>query len=117
MQGTIGEEKLDSYNTPYYEPYLEDVRMEIEKEGSFVLHRLDIISIPWDGVNGGQKYDRAKTAERMGKAIRAVNESMLHSHFSSQVTDRLFQRFGEIVAADTKEVEHVSLVVSLIRKS
>ncbi|OWM66456.1 jasmonate O-methyltransferase-like [Punica granatum] len=116
-EGLIEEEKLDSYNAPYYEPYIEDVQAEIEKEGSFILHRLEIISIPWDGVNGGQKYDRAKTAEKMAKAIRAVNESMLQNHFGGQVMDRFFQRFSEIVAADTKEVEHVSLVVSLIRKS
>lgn len=95
VQGSI-EEKLDSYNMPYYEPYLEDVQMETEKEGSF-LHHLDIIAIPGDGVNRGQKYDRAKTAERLGKVIRAVDGSMLQSHFGSQVMVRLFQRFDVLI--------------------
>ncbi|KAI6671523.1 hypothetical protein NL676_006408 [Syzygium grande] len=116
-QGLIEEEKLDSYNTPYYEPYVEDVRAEIEREGSFTLHRLEIIAAPWDGVNGGHKYDRRKTAEMTAKAIRAVNESMITSHFGGQILDSLFERFIDIMARDTKEVEHPSLVVSLIRKS
>ncbi|KAF8011426.1 hypothetical protein BT93_J1901 [Corymbia citriodora subsp. variegata] len=116
-QGLIEEEKLDSYNTPYYEPYVEDVRAEIEREGSFTLDRLEIIVAPWDGVNGGHKYDRRKTAEMMAKAIRAVNESMIKSHFGSQILDSLFERFIDIMARDTKEVEHPSLVASFIRKS
>ncbi|KAL3720563.1 hypothetical protein ACJRO7_005387 [Eucalyptus globulus] len=116
-QGLIEEEKLDSYNTPYYEPYVEDVRAEIEREGSFTLDRLEIIVAPWDGMNGGQRYDRRKTAEMMAKAMRAVNESMITSHFGDQILDSLFERFIDIMARDTKEVEHPNLVVSLIRKS
>ncbi|KAJ0097228.1 hypothetical protein Patl1_29121 [Pistacia atlantica] len=115
--GLIEEKKFDTYNTPYYEPYTEDVKAEIKKEGSFILDHLKITAIPWDGANGGNEYDRTKTAEIMGKMIRAFNESVIHSHFGSEIMDRLFQRFTEIVAADTKEVEHIGAVFSLIRKS
>ncbi|KAJ0041281.1 hypothetical protein Pint_28524 [Pistacia integerrima] len=115
--GLIEEKKFDTYNTPYYEPYTEDVKAEIKKEGSFILDHLKITAIPWDGANGGNKYDRTKTAEIMGKMIRAFNESVIHSHFGSEIMDRLFQRFTEIVAADTKEVEHIGALFSLIRKS
>ncbi|KAJ0041116.1 hypothetical protein Pint_28484 [Pistacia integerrima] len=115
-QGLIEEEKLDTYNTPYHEPYTEDIKAEVEREGSFTLDRMEINVAPWDGVNGGNKYERATTAENMAKAIRAVNESMIESHFGPEIMDRLFQRFIEILAADTKEVEHVGVVVSLIRK-
>lgn len=117
FQGLIEEEKLDTYNTPYYEPYTEDIKAEVEKEGSFKVDSLVPIIIPWDGCNGGIKCDRAATARNMGKAIRAVNESIIRSHFGSEIMDRLFDKFTEIMATDTKEVDHVSLVVSLIRKA
>ena len=61
------------------------------------------------------RSDRAVTAKEMSKAMRAVNESMIRNHFGADIMDRLFHRFSEIMAADTKEVEHVSLVISLIR--
>ncbi|KAK6258184.1 SAM dependent carboxyl methyltransferase - like 5 [Theobroma cacao] len=116
-EGLVEEERLDTYNTPYYEPHPEEIQAEIEKEGSFTLDRLEVIALPWDSVNGGIKDDRATTAKRMAKAIRAVNESMFRSHFGEDILDPLFHRFIEIMAADTKEVEHVSLVISLIRKT
>lgn len=94
---------LDTYNTPYYKPYPEEIECEVEKEGSFTLDRLELVSSPWDCVTNWV-YDRA------------VNESMICSHFGEDIMDPLFNRFTEILAADTKEVEHVSLVVSLIRK-
>ncbi|XVE82459.1 hypothetical protein DITRI_Ditri16bG0006200 [Diplodiscus trichospermus] len=114
-EGLVEEEKLDTYDTPYYEPYREEIQAEVEKEGSFILDRLELVSLPWDCVNGGINHDRAVTAKAMAKAFRAVNEPMIRSHFGADIMDRLFHRFTEIMAADNKEVEHVSLVVSLIR--
>lgn len=108
---------MNTYNTPYYEPYTEDIKAEIEKEGSFALDRLATIVLPWDGCNGGVKCDRATTARNMGNAIRAVNESMIRNHFGDEIMDCLFQSFTEIMATDTREAEHVSLLVSVVRKA
>lgn len=112
----IEEKKLDTHNTSYYETYTEEIKAAVEKEGSFRLDRMEINAVPWDGVNGGNKNERAKTAEIMAKAVRADNESLIQRHFGPEIIDRLFQRFIEIIAADTREVEHVGVVVSLIRK-
>ncbi|KAK9285042.1 hypothetical protein L1049_024226 [Liquidambar formosana] len=117
LEGLVVEEKLDSYNTPYYEPYTEEIRAEIEKEGSFTLDRLVSTAMPWDGVNGGKKCDRVGTAQQMAKAMRAVQESMIQSHFGAEIMDPLFERFVNIMVANTKEVEHVSVVLSMVRKS
>ncbi|XVF18054.1 hypothetical protein REPUB_Repub10bG0178500 [Reevesia pubescens] len=116
-EGLIEEEKLDTYNTPYYEPSPDEIQAEVEKEGSFTLDRLEILALPWDCVNGGINYDRAMTAKEMAKALRAVNESMILSHFGADIIDPLFDRFTEIMASDGKEVQHVSLVISLIRNA
>ena len=116
-QGLIAEEKLDSDNVPYYEPYTEDIVTEIEKEGSFGIKGLEIMALPWDSLNGGQNYDRPTSAQKLAKAIRAVHEPMLASHFGAEVMNPLFKRPMEIIAADTREVEHVAVLVSTTRKT
>ncbi|KAB2057697.1 hypothetical protein ES319_A11G184800v1 [Gossypium barbadense] len=117
FQDLVAKEMLDGYYTPYYEPCPEEIQAEVEKEGSFAVDRLEVVALPWDYVNGGINYDRALTAKEMAKAMRAVNESMIGSHFGADIMDRLFHRFMEIMAANTMEVEHVRLVVSLIRNA
>lgn len=110
------EEKLDTYNAPYYEPYVEEIKTEIAKEGSFTLNCLEIIALPWDACNGGMKCDRATTAKNLVRILRAINESMVQSHFGAEVLDPLFQSLTDIIAADTKEVEHVTAVVYVTRE-
>ncbi|KAM7264396.1 hypothetical protein ACFE04_002079 [Oxalis oulophora] len=112
-EGLIEEEKLDTYNAPYFEAYVEDIRALIEEDGGFTVDRLEVKAMPWDGGSG---LDRAKLSIVMSKGIRAVQENMFERHFGHQVIDRLFQRFREIIATDTKEVDHCSVVLSLIRK-
>ena len=110
------EEKLDTYNVPYYELYVEEIKTEIAKEGSFTLNCLEIIALPWDACNGGMKCDRATTAKNWVRVLRAINESMVQSHFGAEVLDPLFQSLTDIIAADTKEVEHVTAVVYVTRE-
>jgi jasmonate O-methyltransferase len=115
-EGLIGEEKLDTYNTPFYEAYVEDIRALVEEDGCFIVDRLEIKQLPWGGGCGVSGIDRAKLSIVMTKGIRAVNENMFQRHFGQEIMDLLFQRFTEILANDTKEVDHCSVVLSLIRK-
>ncbi|KAJ6412122.1 hypothetical protein OIU84_005224 [Salix udensis] len=48
-EGLVEEEKVDSFNAPYYGPCVEEIKMEIEKEGSFIVSRLETFEIEWDG--------------------------------------------------------------------
>ncbi|KAL6345363.1 hypothetical protein AAG906_015846 [Vitis piasezkii] len=116
-EGLIAEEKLDSYNAPYYQPYTEDLETEIENDGSFSINGLEIMVLPWDSASGGQNYDRPTTAQKIAKSMKAVQEPMLASHFGAEIMDPLFKRLMEIIAADTREVEHVSVLVSMTRKA
>lgn len=92
---------------------------EIEKEGSFSINGLDIVVLPWDSsatAGVGEIYHRPTTARKLAKSIRAVQEPMLASHFGAEIMDHLFQRFMEIIADDTREVEHVAVLLSITRK-
>ncbi|KAL5752458.1 hypothetical protein ACOSQ2_022965 [Xanthoceras sorbifolium] len=117
QKGLIEEEKLDTYNIPYYEPYTEEIKAEIEKQGSFTLDHLVINSIPW--------CEKATTtAQMIGNAATSttVHEELEIGslHFGSEIVDSVFQRFSEVIALaadDTKqEQELVCFAVSVTRK-
>ena len=120
MQGLIEEEKVDSFNAPYYAPSPEEVKFGIYKGGSFMLDRLEMFEIDWDGGEGEGGYDATlSSGERVAKTIRAVVESMLQSHFGGDVMDHLFLRYGQLVGKHLAmaKPKYVNLVVSLVRKA
>ena len=79
---------------------------------------VEIMVLPWDSTSDGViNYDRTTIAHKLSKSIRAVQEPMLATHFGPDIMDPLFQRFMQIIAADSREVEHVALLVSLTRKA
>ncbi|KNA23979.1 hypothetical protein SOVF_020280 [Spinacia oleracea] len=48
-EGLIDEEKLDSFNVPYYAPCLEELKQLVEEESSFSGHRFEAVEVEWDG--------------------------------------------------------------------
>lgn len=127
MQGLVQEEKIDSFNAPYYAPSAEEVRNVIEEEGSFIVNHLEAFEIGWDGGftndNAFGKHDyeleeELSRGQQVAKTIRAVVESMLESHFGREIMDELFQRYGELVDDyfSKTRAKHINLVVSVTRK-
>lgn len=102
--------------------------MEIQKEGSFVIDRLEAFEIDWDGDGDGGAVTDIDTAQgkllnigqSVAKTVRAVVESMLESHFGigQDVMDYLFIRFAEIVGnhLSKSRTKYINLVMSLIKK-
>ena len=119
MQGLIDEEKVDSFNAPYYAPWCEELKMVVEKEGSFMVDRLEGFEIEWDSGCSGDVNNSFERGQRVAKTIRAVVESMLQSHFGSHIPmDDLFGRYGRLVGdyLATTKTKYLNLVVSLVRK-
>lgn len=127
-ESLIEEEKVDSFNAPYYAPCAEEIKVEIQKEGSFVIDRLEAFEIDWDGDGDGGAVTDIDTAQgkllnigqSVAKTVRAVVESMLESHFGigQDVMDYLFIRFAEIVGnhLSKSRTKYINLVMSLIKK-
>lgn len=121
MQGLIEEEKLDSFNAPYYAPCPEEVKIEIQKEGSFIIDRLDPFEIDWDG--GVEELTNTMSlplsrGQRVAKTIRAVVESMFELHFGKGIMDLLFTRYAEMVDdyLCKNRTKYINLVISIIKK-
>ncbi|OMO75217.1 SAM dependent carboxyl methyltransferase [Corchorus olitorius] len=122
-EGLIEEEKLDSFNAPYYAPSAEEIKVEIQKEGSFVIDRLEAFEIDWDGGAVSDVHTaqgKLMIGQRVAKTIRAVVESMLESHFAigPDLMDDLFCRYADIVGNHLSKTrtKYIDFVISLIKK-
>lgn len=117
LQGLIENEKIDSFNIPFYAPSPEEVRHEIEKEGSFVVDRIEAIEIERD--TGGPDNLKESRGNRMTKGIRAVTEPMLgnHFHFEPEMMNELFRRHAAIIDGGYFEsrCKYITLVISVMK--
>ncbi|XP_022941186.1 jasmonate O-methyltransferase-like [Cucurbita moschata] len=121
-QGLVDAEKIESFNAPFYAPCMEEVRMEIEKEGSFDIDQFEEFDVEWDGLaegaNSGLKS--LSRGQRVAKTIRAVVETMLESHFGfgGEIMDELFEGYEAIVEDYLLQntVTNTNLVISFVKK-
>ncbi|KAL6993533.1 S-adenosyl-L-methionine:benzoic acid/salicylic acid carboxyl methyltransferase 3 [Sarracenia purpurea var. burkii] len=99
-QGLIEEEKVNSFNIPQYTPSPAEVKLEVQKDGSFTIDRLEVSTVNWCVASGNELCNSDQVNDGgyyVAKCIRAVAESMLASHFGGAIIDELFQRFEKIV--------------------
>lgn len=84
--GLIGEEKLDSFDVPYYTASPEEVRNVVEREGSFLIEYLQPFAL--DSV--ADVIGDEMKGERLAKNIRSYTESMISHHFGEEIVDRIY---------------------------
>lgn len=114
---------MDSFDAPYYAPCLEEMKMEIQKEGSFIVNEHEAYEIDWDA--GMELQSDSPTTgtpltsgERVARTIRAVVESMLEPHFGCHIMDELFRRYAEVVEDHLSKTRttYINLVISLVKQ-
>lgn len=116
----VEEVQVDSFNLPYYTPCEEEVRTVIENEGSFVLDKLELFEVNWDGTDDseGFTFNRHDSGRRVANIIRAGTEPMIASHFGEYIVDELFAKFANNVAEhlSRENTKHVNIVISMTKK-
>ncbi|KAK4390708.1 Jasmonate O-methyltransferase [Sesamum angolense] len=122
----IQEEKIDSFNAPYYAPSAEEVANIVEEEGSFIINHLQGFEIDWDEGSTSSDYDNVvnglENLSRGGpvaKTVRAVVETMLESHFGREMMDELFRWYAQLVDRyfSKTRAKHINLVLSVSRNT
>ncbi|KAK8614552.1 hypothetical protein V6N13_068352 [Hibiscus sabdariffa] len=115
--------KIDSFNAPCYVPCAKEIKEGIEKEGTFIIDRLEAFEVDWQGgfvTDIHTEQGNGLSGERMAKTVRAVAESMLESHFhiGQDTMDVLFARFAENVSTylSKTRANHTNFVISLVKK-
>lgn len=125
-KGIIEEENIDAFDAPYYAASSEELKMVIEKEGSFSIDRLEISPVDWEGWSiNDESYDLVvqskpealASGRRVANTIRAVVEPMLEPTFGKKVMDELFERYAKIVGEYfyVSTPRYAIVIVSLVR--
>ncbi|KAL3514674.1 hypothetical protein ACH5RR_027391 [Cinchona calisaya] len=117
-EGRVEEEKINSFNALYYAPSVEEVKVEVEQEGSFLINSLKAFEVEWDAGFSTDSANVSSRGRRVAKTIRAVVESMLESQFGRDIMDDLFVKYAELVDDyySTTVPKYIDLVISLTRK-
>ncbi|MCD7456407.1 hypothetical protein HAX54_031639 [Datura stramonium] len=112
--GIISEEKLDSFNLPYYYTSQMELETLIKTHGCFDIARFEKLPTPLR-----QVVHDVQTAVL---SIRVVTEALFQQHFGKDITEELFQRCAEKfeshpVIYDDKYRTEASYFVFLKRKT
>ncbi|GLJ48739.1 hypothetical protein SUGI_1027860 [Cryptomeria japonica] len=100
-QKFIEEEKLDSFNMPYYAASLDELIGEVHKEGSFTMVGHEVIV----GQRNIEKNDDIEKGKYISKQMRAISENLISYHFGEEMVDVIFNRYAEILATNMREIE------------
>ncbi|KAI9111328.1 hypothetical protein K1719_017740 [Acacia pycnantha] len=117
LEGIIKEDKIDSFNIPLYYPSSFELQLEIEKECSFTLNRLEVFEVSWKAACGEEHNDNSD-GYKVSQMIRAVAEPLLLSHFGEAIIDDVFHRYQHILAdrMSKEKTVFLNLAVSLTKK-
>ncbi|XP_030531736.2 salicylate carboxymethyltransferase-like [Rhodamnia argentea] len=113
-EGLIEEEKLDSFNVPYYTPSPKEVRCEVQKQGSFLIDCLEVSEVNWDVFDTGFVPNDVSKDRAYGMAIsmRAVAEPLLVEHFGEALIDEVFNRYR--AQASDHISKHKTLAINVV---
>ncbi|XVF24054.1 hypothetical protein REPUB_Repub13aG0093600 [Reevesia pubescens] len=111
-QGLIDNEKLDSFNVPYYIPSQEEAKDLVDKEGSFTIELIDTIVVEHGGI--------WLRPEAIARSLRAFTEPMISHLFGEEVMDKLYDKVTDILVEDSRQgslsTRGVSIVLELKKK-
>lgn len=127
MQGIIKEEQLDSLNIPQYTPSPSEVKLEVLKEGSFMINRVEVCQVNWNPLEDWKplefESERSESLSESGynlaQCMRSVAEPMLISHFGGHIIEEVFSRFQKILADRMSKckTEFSNITISMTRKA
>jgi len=126
VQGIIKEEQLDSFNIPQYTPSPSEVKLEVLKEGSFAINRLEMFEVNWNPHENWNALEfecemsesLSESGYNLAQCMRSVAEPMLVSHFGEDIIEEVFSRFHKLLAHRMSKEKTVfnNITILLTRK-
>ncbi|XP_061365010.1 loganic acid O-methyltransferase-like [Gastrolobium bilobum] len=112
--GLISEEKVDSFNVPFFYSPVKNVKAILETNGSFSMEWMETLDI--------KDIFAIPSAQVFVSTYRAVLEELIEKHFGGGNMDELFDRYTEKVKEfpdimNSKKLKIVMLYALLKRKS
>lgn len=120
QQGHVEEEKLNSFNLPFYSPSVDEVKVVIRQSELFFINHIDLFESNWDphdDLDGDLVLDSIQSGVNVAKSIRAVAEPLIAHHFGKYILDDLFEIYARIVAKHLEKVKTKYPVIVLSLKA
>ncbi|XP_059623617.1 S-adenosyl-L-methionine:benzoic acid/salicylic acid carboxyl methyltransferase 3-like [Cornus florida] len=119
-EGLIEQEKMDSFNIPQYTPSPSEVKIAVEKEGSFAIDRLEASEVDWNACENGLSLSNGFKdggSYNVAQCMRAVAEPLLVSHFSEAMMDEVFRRYREIIVdrMSKEKTQFINVVIAMTK--
>ncbi|TKY55843.1 Salicylate carboxymethyltransferase [Spatholobus suberectus] len=118
---------MDTFNLPQYTPSPFEMKLEVFKEGSFAISRLEVSELNWNALDDWNtlnfEYERSESLSDNGynlaQCMKAVAESTLVSHFGEAIIKEVFSRYQKLLAdhMSKEKTEFINVKILLTRKA
>ncbi|XP_065050077.1 anthranilate O-methyltransferase 2-like [Musa acuminata AAA Group] len=121
-QGIIEEDKLVTFNLPYYAPSMEEVKAVIHREDLFDLEQEQIFEANWDPFDDSDDdsaaFDSIVSGKNVAGYVRAAFQPLIEEHFGDAILDELFSIYAANVSRHLlqQKSKHYLFVISLKKK-
>ncbi|CAL9150427.1 unnamed protein product, partial [Musa hybrid cultivar] len=121
-QGIIEEDKLVTFNLPYYAPSMEEVKAVIHREDLFDLEQARIFEANWnpfdDSDDDSAAFDSIASGKNVAGYVRAAFQPLIEEHFGDAILDELFSIYAANVSRHLlqQKSKHYLFVISLKKK-
>lgn len=95
QQGVVDKAKIDDFNLPIYAPTVGEMRRVIEKNGCFIIERMEL-------TDPRSKVDGAIDVGSLIMHMRAGFEGIFAAHFGDSVVDKMFAK----ISGKAEEMSH-----------
>ncbi|CAL9062386.1 unnamed protein product [Musa banksii] len=121
-QGIVEEDKLVTFNLPYYAPSMEEVKAVIHREDLFDLEQARIFEANWDPFDDSDDdsaaFDSIASGKNVAGYVRAAFQPLIEEHFGDAILDELFSIYAANVSRHLlqQKSKHYLFVISLKKK-
>ncbi|KAG8072156.1 hypothetical protein GUJ93_ZPchr0006g42791 [Zizania palustris] len=110
--GRVEEEKLDTFNLPFYTPSMEEVKAVVRQSELFDINHIELFESNWDPLEDDdddnddlQVVDSVRSGVNVAKCIRAGLEPLVALHFGGCIVDDLFEMYAHSVAKHLEKLK------------
>ncbi|RAL54480.1 hypothetical protein DM860_001608 [Cuscuta australis] len=117
-QGLIEEEKLNTFNIPYYTPSPAEVKHIVENKGSFSINSLEVTYVHCDPSEFVDENKLEEEGYNVAKCFRAISEPLLLTHFGEGVIEKIMHQYRKRILESLFKgnIRFYNVVVTVTKK-
>lgn len=102
-EGLLDEDKLHSFNLPFFSPTMEEFKSIVKTAGFFTVQRCEVLRGESAGMLDNKREDCCLLGRQLSQQYRNGLETMIEAHIGADMGDELFQRVEKRGAEKSSE--------------